>query len=224
MVQTWEPVRVSGDENAAYCFSTYNAPDQVPVSDRKKIVILGGGPTRIGQGIEFDTCCVHAAAAVREAGYESVMVNCNPGAVSTDYDASDKLYIAPLTVEDVLAVCEKEKPEGVIVQFGGRTPLDIARELSEAGVRILGTAPDTIGLAEDRDRFRRSCRDSASRCRSRARQAAGARRMPSPHGSATPSWYGPPAFTGDGAWRSCTTTACSNDTWRPRWSSPRSGP
>ena len=154
MNQAWEPVPVSGVENAAYYYSTYNAPDQVPVSDRKKIMVLGGGPNRIGQGIEFDYCCVHAALAIRDAGYESIMVNCNPETVSTDYDTSDKLYFEPLTVEDVLSIYEKEKPEGVVVQFGGQTPLNIATELEEMGVKILGTSPETIDLAEDRDRFR----------------------------------------------------------------------
>jgi len=152
--QAWEPVPVSGVENAAYYYSTYNAPDRTQVSGRKKIMVLGGGPNRIGQGIEFDYCCVHAAFAIREAGYESIMVNCNPETVSTDYDTSDKLYFEPLTVEDVLSIYEKEKPEGVIVQFGGQTPLNIARELHAAGVKILGTTPETIDLAEDRDRFR----------------------------------------------------------------------
>ena len=150
----WEPVPVSGVENAAYYFSTYNAPDKVKVSNRKKIMVLGGGPNRIGQGIEFDYCCVHAAFAIRNAGYESIMVNCNPETVSTDYDTSDKLYFEPLTAEDVLSIYNKEKPEGVIVQFGGQTPLNLAKELAEAGVKILGTTPDTIDLAEDRDRFR----------------------------------------------------------------------
>jgi carbamoyl-phosphate synthase large subunit len=154
VVESWEPVPVSGVEDAAYYFSTYNAPNQVTVSDRPKIMVLGGGPNRIGQGIEFDYCCVHAALAIREAGYESIMVNCNPETVSTDYDTSDKLYFEPLTVEDVLSIYEKEKPEGVIIQFGGQTPLNLARELAEAGVPILGTSPDTIDLAEDRDRFR----------------------------------------------------------------------
>ncbi len=154
VVETWEPVPVSGVENAAYYFSTYNAPDKVPVSSRKKIMVLGGGPNRIGQGIEFDYCCVHAAFAIREAGYESIMVNCNPETVSTDYDTSDKLYFEPLTVEDVLSIYHKEKPEGVIVQFGGQTPLNIAGELASANVKILGTTVDTIDLAEDRDRFR----------------------------------------------------------------------
>jgi len=154
VVEAWEPVPVSGVENAAYYYSTYNAPDKVEVSDRKKIMILGGGPNRIGQGIEFDYCCVHVAFAIRDLGYESIMVNCNPETVSTDYDTSDKLYFEPLTVEDVLSIYEKEKPLGAIVQFGGQTPLNIARELEQAGVKILGTSPETIDLAEDRDRFR----------------------------------------------------------------------
>ncbi|MCX6327292.1 MAG: carbamoyl-phosphate synthase large subunit [Bacteroidia bacterium] len=152
--EAWEPVPVSGVENAAYYFSTYNAPDKVAVSNRKKIMVLGGGHNRIGQGIEFDYCCVHAAFAIRDAGYESIMVNCNPETVSTDYDTSDKLYFEPLTAEDVLSIYNKEKPEGVIVQFGGQTPLNLAKELAEAGVKILGTTPETIDLAEDRDRFR----------------------------------------------------------------------
>jgi carbamoyl-phosphate synthase large subunit len=153
-VQGWEPVPVSGVENAAYYFSTYNGPDTVKASRRRKIMVLGGGPNRIGQGIEFDYCCVHAAFALRDEGFESIMVNCNPETVSTDYDTSDKLYFEPLTVEDVLSIYEKEKPEGVIVQFGGQTPLNIANELASAGVRIIGTSPETIDLAEDRDRFR----------------------------------------------------------------------
>jgi carbamoyl-phosphate synthase large subunit len=155
VVEGWEPVPVSGVKNAAYYFSTYNAPDQVKVSGKSKIMVLGGGPNRIGQGIEFDYCCVHAAIALRDEGYESIMVNCNPETVSTDYDTSDKLYFEPLTVEDVLSIYEKEKPEGVIVQFGGQTPLNIADELAQAGVKIIGTSPETIDLAEDRDRFRK---------------------------------------------------------------------
>ena len=155
VVEAWEPVPVSGVENAAYYFSTYNAPDQVKVSKRPKIMVLGGGPNRIGQGIEFDYCCVHAAFALRDEGYESIMVNCNPETVSTDYDTSDKLYFEPLTVEDVLSIYEKEKPQGVIVQFGGQTPLNIANELAQAGVKIIGTSPEAIDLAEDRDRFRK---------------------------------------------------------------------
>jgi carbamoyl-phosphate synthase large subunit len=154
MVEGWEPVPVSGVDNAAYYFSTYNAPDMTSVSNRKKVIVLGGGPNRIGQGIEFDYCCVHAAFALRDEGYETIMVNCNPETVSTDYDTSDKLYFEPLTVEDVLSIYEKERPEGIIVQFGGQTPLNIANELAEAGVKILGTSPETIDFAEDRDRFR----------------------------------------------------------------------
>jgi carbamoyl-phosphate synthase large subunit len=154
-IEAWDALPVSGVENAAYYYSTYNRPDRVASSDRRKVMVLGGGPNRIGQGIEFDYCCVHAAFALREAGYETIMVNCNPETVSTDYDTSDKLYFEPLTVEDVLAIYEKEKPEGVVVQFGGQTPLNIAGELAAAGVRILGTSPDTIDLAEDRDRFRK---------------------------------------------------------------------
>jgi len=154
VTEGWEPVPVSGVEDAAYYYSTYNAPDKTTSSTNRKVMILGGGPNRIGQGIEFDYCCVHAAFALRDEGYETIMVNCNPETVSTDYDTSDKLYFEPLTIEDVLSIYEKEKPEGVIVQFGGQTPLNIANELAEAGVKILGTSPETIDLAEDRDRFR----------------------------------------------------------------------
>ena len=148
VVEGWEPVRVSGVEDAAYYFSTYNAEDKVGVSENRKIMVLGGGPNRIGQGIEFDYCCVHAAFTLRDEGFETIMVNCNPETVSTDYDTSDKLYFEPLTVEDVLSNYEKEKPEGVIVQFGGQTPLNIARQLEDAGVKIIGTTPETIDLAE----------------------------------------------------------------------------
>ncbi|HOW35536.1 MAG TPA: carbamoyl-phosphate synthase large subunit [Candidatus Omnitrophota bacterium] len=151
----FEAVPVSGVKNAAYYYSTYHdVKDQVPVSKKKKIMILGGGPNRIGQGIEFDYTCVHAAFALRDGGYESIMVNCNPETVSTDYDTSDKLYFEPLTVEDVLNIYHKEKPDGVIVQFGGQTPLNIAQELKDNGVTILGTSPESIHFAEDRERFR----------------------------------------------------------------------
>ncbi len=158
VVQGWHAVPVSGVNNAAYYYSSYNAPDTTSVSSGKKVLVLGGGPNRIGQGIEFDYCCVHAAFALRDAGYESIMVNCNPETVSTDYDTSNKLYFEPLTVEDVLSIYEKEQPLGVIVQFGGQTPLNLAAELAAAGVKILGTSPDAIDLAEDRDRFRQAMR------------------------------------------------------------------
>lgn len=153
--EAWEAVHVSGTENSAYYYSTYNAPDKNPVSeDTKKIMILGGGPNRIGQGIEFDYCCVHAALALKKLGFETIIINCNPETVSTDYDTSDKLYFEPLTLEDVLSIYKKEKPLGVIAQFGGQTPLNLAAELEKNGVKILGTAPSVIDLAEDRDLFR----------------------------------------------------------------------
>ncbi len=153
--EAWEGVHVSGTENSAYYYSTYNAPDKNPVNEEKqKIMILGGGPNRIGQGIEFDYCCVHAAMALKKLGFETIIVNCNPETVSTDYDTSDKLYFEPLTLEDVLSIYNKEKPLGVIAQFGGQTPLNLASELEQNGVRILGTSPSVIDLAEDRDQFR----------------------------------------------------------------------
>jgi len=151
----FDVVPVSGVENAAYYYSTYVGEDKVPVSPNRKVMILGGGPNRIGQGIEFDYTCVHAAFALRDEGLESIMVNCNPETVSTDYDTSNKLYFEPLTVEDVLTIYEKEKPEGAIVQFGGQTPLNIAQELKDNGVNILGTSPESISFAEDREAFRR---------------------------------------------------------------------
>ncbi|MCR5796930.1 MAG: carbamoyl-phosphate synthase large subunit [Eubacterium sp.] len=153
--EAWEGVHVSGTENSAYYYSTYNAEDKNPVNtDKQKIMILGGGPNRIGQGIEFDYCCVHAAIALKKLGFETIIVNCNPETVSTDYDTSDKLYFEPLTLEDVLSIYKKEKPVGVIAQFGGQTPLNLASELEKNGVKILGTSPSVIDLAEDRDLFR----------------------------------------------------------------------
>ncbi|MBQ7920078.1 MAG: carbamoyl-phosphate synthase large subunit [Lachnospiraceae bacterium] len=153
--EAWEGVHVSGTENNAYYYSTYNAEDKNPVNgDSKKIMILGGGPNRIGQGIEFDYCCVHAAMALKKLGFETIIVNCNPETVSTDYDTSDKLYFEPLTLEDVLSIYKKEQPLGVIAQFGGQTPLNLAADLEKNGVRILGTSPAVIDLAEDRDLFR----------------------------------------------------------------------
>ena len=153
--EAWEGVHVSGTPDSSYYYSTYNAPDHSTVNtDKPKIMILGGGPNRIGQGIEFDYCCVHAAMALKKLGFETIIINCNPETVSTDYDTSDKLYFEPLTLEDVLSIYEKEKPVGVIAQFGGQTPLNLASQLEENGVRILGTSPSVIDLAEDRDQFR----------------------------------------------------------------------
>ena len=154
IVEGWEGVHVSGTQDAAYYYSSYHIEDQSPCSDNKKIMILGSGPNRIGQGIEFDYCCVHAAIALKELGFETIMVNCNPETVSTDYDTSDKLYFEPLTLEDVLSIYHKEKPLGVIAQFGGQTPLNLAADLKKYGVNILGTTPETIDMAEDRDLFR----------------------------------------------------------------------
>lgn len=154
VAEAWEGVHVSGTQDSAYYYSTYNAPDHSTASENRKIMILGGGPNRIGQGIEFDYCCVHAALALKKLGFETIIVNCNPETVSTDYDTSDKLYFEPLTAEDVLSIYEKEKPLGVIAQFGGQTPLNLASQLERAGVKILGTSPEIIDLAEDRDRFR----------------------------------------------------------------------
>ena len=139
--------------DTAYMYSTYEEESEAVASDRRKIMILGGGPNRIGQGIEFDYCCVHASMALREDGYETIMVNCNPETVSTDYDTSDRLYFEPVTLEDVLEIIDVEKPEGVIVQYGGQTPLKLARALEACGVPIIGTTPDSIDAAEDRERF-----------------------------------------------------------------------
>ena len=154
VTECWDAVPVSGVKDpASYYYSTYNGEDRAPVSDRRKVMVLGGGPNRIGQGIEFDYCCVHAALTLRDLGFETIMVNCNPETVSTDYDTSDKLYFEPLTVEDVMSIYNKEKPLGVIVQFGGQTPLNIAAELEKRGAHILGTSPAVIDMAEDRDQF-----------------------------------------------------------------------
>ena len=153
--ETWEGIHVSGTKDSAYYFSTYNGTDKNPIRDEKpKVMILGGGPNRIGQGIEFDYCCVHASLALKKLGFETIIVNCNPETVSTDYDTSDKLYFEPLTLEDVLSIYKKEKPVGVIAQFGGQTPLNLASDLEKNGVKILGTSPAVIDLAEDRDLFR----------------------------------------------------------------------
>ena len=155
VVENWEPVHVSGTQDKAYYYSTYNGTDRNPIGESKpKVMILGGGPNRIGQGIEFDYCCVHASLALKQLGFETIIVNCNPETVSTDYDTSDKLYFEPLTLEDVLSIYHKEKPVGVIAQFGGQTPLNLAADLERNGVKILGTPPAVIDMAEDRDLFR----------------------------------------------------------------------
>ncbi len=156
IVEKWEGVHVSSTQDAEYFYSSYNIENDCPVADngKQKVMILGGGPNRIGQGIEFDYCCVHASKALKKLGFETIIVNCNPETVSTDYDTSDRLYFEPLTLEDVLSIHEKEKPVGVIAQFGGQTPLNLAADLKKAGVNILGTTPETIDLAEDRDLFR----------------------------------------------------------------------
>ncbi len=151
----WDKVHVSGTEDSCYYYSSYNIDSDVHDStDKQKIMILGGGPNRIGQGIEFDYCCVHAAMSLKKLGFETIIVNCNPETVSTDYDTSDRLYFEPLTLEDVLSIYHKEKPVGVIAQFGGQTPLNLAADLKKNGVNILGTSPEVIDLAEDRDQFR----------------------------------------------------------------------
>ncbi len=155
VVEAWEGVHVSGTEDNAYYYSTYNAENKNKIDDSKpKVMILGGGPNRIGQGIEFDYCCVHASLALKKLGFSTIIVNCNPETVSTDYDTSDKLYFEPLTLEDVLSIYKEEKPVGVIAQFGGQTPLNLASELEKNGVKILGTPPSVIDMAEDRDLFR----------------------------------------------------------------------
>ena len=164
--------------STAYMYSTYEEECESEPGNRKKILVLGGGPNRIGQGIEFDYCCVHAALALRDDGYETIMVNCNPETVSTDYDTSDRLYFEPLTLEDVLEIVHKEQPHGVIVQFGGQTPLNLARPLEAAGVPIIGTSPDSIDLAEDRERFQKmleklELRQPPNRTATSAEQAVG---------------------------------------------------
>ncbi len=173
-----------------YLYSTYEDEDEADVTKRSKIVILGSGPNRIGQGIEFDYCCCHAAFALREDGYETVMLNCNPETVSTDYDTSDRLYFEPLTLEDVLAVLDKEKPVGVVVQFGGQTPLNLAIELKRCGVPIIGTPPECIDLAEDRRRFGGCLTNWASRSRARERRSFQRRLRGWPRKSVFRCWYG----------------------------------
>ena len=197
----------------AYMYSTYDEECEAEPTDRKKIMVLGGGPNRIGQGIEFDYCCVHAALALREDGYETIMVNCNPETVSTDYDTSDRLYFEPLTLEDVLEIVDKEKPVGVIVQYGGQTPLKLALDLERAGVPIVGTSPDSIDIAEDRERFQKllaRARPEAAAEPHRAHRGAGAGSWPTR--SAIRWWCGRATCSAAARWRSCTATRTSSAT------------
>ena len=183
IIPTYKAVDTCAAEFEAYTpyfYSTYEEENEaLPVPDKESVIILGSGPNRIGQGIEFDYCCVHAVQEMRELGYQAIMVNCNPETVSTDYDTSDRLYFEPLTFEDVLNIIENEKPKGVVVQFGGQTPLKIAERLHAAGVPILGTSQDAIDLAEDRERFGevlQQAQPQGSALRHRAQRAGGARR------------------------------------------------
>jgi carbamoyl-phosphate synthase large subunit len=215
IVQGYQAVPVSGVADAAYYYSTYNAPDAVSVSGRRKVLVLGGGPNRIGQGIEFDYCCVHAAYTLRDAGLETIMVNCNPETVSTDFDTSDKLYFEPLTVEDVLAICEKEQPEGVIVQFGGQTPLNIARQLEGAGVPIIGTSPRPSTSPRTVTGSPKSCIGWASPCPRPGWPPPSTKRWRWRPASATRSSCDRATCSAAAAWRSSTTTRCSPATSEP---------
>ena len=202
VTEAWEGVHVSGTPDSAYYYSTYNASDKNPVrTEKPKVMILGGGPNRIGQGIEFDYCCVHASLALKKLGFETIIVNCNPETVSTDYDTSDKLYFEPLTLEDVLSIYEKEKPVGVIAQFGGQTPLNLASELERNGVKILGTSPSVIDLAEDRDLFRAMMDKLHIPMPNPAWRPPWRRPSPSRKASAIPSWSVRPTFWAAAAWK-----------------------
>ena len=199
--------------NTAYLYSTYEDFCEAEPTDRQKIMILGGGPNRIGQGIEFDYCCVHASFALKDAGYETIMVNCNPETVSTDYDSSDRLYFEPVTLEDVLEIVHKEKPKGVIVQYGGQTPLKLARALEEAGVPIIGTSPDSIDLAEDRERFqqlvnRLKLKQPPNRTARSVEEAVARRRR-----SAIRSSCARRTSSAAARWRSCTARTSCATTW-----------
>ena len=204
--ETWESVHVSGTQDSAYYYSTYNGEDKNPVSsDKPKIMILGGGPNRIGQGIEFDYCCVHASMALKKLGFETIIVNCNPETVSTDYDTSDKLYFEPLTLEDVLSIYRKEQPLGVIAQFGGQTPLNLAAELEKNGVKILGTSPSVIDLAEDRDQFREMMDKLGIPMPESAWQPRWKKRFPLLEELVIRLWCALPMFWEAGAWKWCMT-------------------
>jgi carbamoyl-phosphate synthase large subunit len=219
----------------AYMYSTYETGiadsddgNEAQVSDREKVVILGGGPNRIGQGIEFDYCCCHAAFALADAGYESIMVNCNPETVSTDYDTSDRLYFEPLTAEDVLEILHTEQTngtlKGVIVQFGGQTPLKLAEALEADGIPILGTSPDAIDLAEDRDRFAKLLKKVKVAQPAMALPSPAPKRSGSPRRLATRSSSARPTCWVAAPWKSCATAKASSATSTKPWSSPASSP
>ena len=207
------PAPPSSRRSTAYLYSTYEEECEAAPTDRKKVIVLGGGPNRIGQGIEFDYCCVHAALALREDGFETIMVNCNPETVSTDYDTSDRLYFEPLTLEDVLEIVHVEKPWGVIVQFGGQTPLKLARDLETNGVPIIGTSPDMIDMAEDRERFQQMLHRleaAAAAEPHRAHRGGGDRARPTR--SAIRSSCARRTCWAAARWRSCTSSATSSAT------------
>ena len=200
-----------------YLYSTYEEEDEATPTDRKKVIILGSGPNRIGQGIEFDYCCCHAAFALRDDGFETIMINCNPETVSTDYDTSDRLYFEPLTYEDVMAVYEHEAaggaPIGVIVQFGGQTPLNLALPLKAAGVPIIGTSPESIDLAEDRKRFGKLLEELVDSAAARAQPPPALKRpSPTPIASAIRCWCGRRTCSAGAPWCSPTTTSRSSTT------------
>ena len=206
-----------------YYYSTYGDEDETRGGDKRKVMILGGGPNRIGQGIEFDYCCCHAAFALKEEGFETVMVNSNPETVSTDYDTSDKLYFEPLTLEDVLNIYEREKCWGVIVQFGGQTPLNLAAALQENGVNIIGTQPASIELAEDRKHFAALLEKLVSSSRPTAPPSTRTRPSPSRSASAIPCWCGRRSCWAAGRWKSSTRRTTCAGTCARRWRSARSG-
>ena len=227
IVATFKSVDTCAAEFEAYTpyyYSTYEDEDETPPKKpgTRRVMILGGGPNRIGQGIEFDYCCCHASFALRELGIESIMVNSQPrDRVSTDYDTSDLLFFEPLTTEDVLNICDRVQPDGVIVQFGGQTPLNLARALSNAGVPIIGTSVDTIEDAEDREKFKNILRPAgpeAAGQRHRPQHGPGPRRWPR---SAFPCWCGRASCSAAGPWRSATTQPSSSGSWPRPSSSPR---
>ncbi len=208
-ITRWTPAPPSLRPIRPISTSSYESESEAEPTDRRKIIILGGGPNRIGQGIEFDYCCCHASFALQELGYETIMVNCNPETVSTDYDTSDRLYFEPLTFEDVLNIVEREQAsgelEGVIVQFGGQTPLNLATSLQAAGVPILGTSPDAIDLAEDRDRFGELLERLEIPAPAHGTRATPTKRWPWPSASAIRWWCAPPMCWAGAPWRSWTT-------------------